>query len=262
MPTRVGRVPWPGMHLERPHVNQNSLHQPLSRRQSAWRAILPVLLSLPFAGVAVAQSASQEAGKQIAAQGTAQGVAACASCHGAKGEGNAAFPRLAGTGEAYLQAQLEAFGNGSRKNPVMQPMAEKLTPEQRLAVAAYYSRLPAPMSVSDMASAKPADAGAWLATRGRGKDQLPACAQCHGPGGSGVGTTFPPLAGLPAAYITAQLQAWKAGTRPPGPMALMVSVAKKLSDPDISAVAAYYAALAPSAGPVAVAQTGTKKGQP
>lgn len=234
----------------------------MSRRQGAWRAVLPLLLSLPFAGMAMAQSASQEAGKQIAAQGTPQGVAACASCHGAKGEGNAAFPRLAGTGEAYLQAQLEAFGNGSRKNPVMQPMAEKLTAEQRLAVAAYYSRLPSPMSVSDTAPAKPAATGAWLATRGRGKDQLPACAQCHGPGGSGVGAAFPPLAGLPAAYITAQLQAWKAGTRPPGPMALMAGVAKKLSDSDITAVAAYYAELAPAAGPAAAAQAVTTKGRP
>ena len=90
----------------------------------------------------------------------------------------------------------------------------------------------------------PSDTGAWLATRGRWADQVPACAQCHGPGGSGVGGQFPPLAGLPAAYIAEQLQAWKAGSRPPGPLALMAGVAKKLSDAEISAVAAYYEKIA------------------
>ena len=69
---------------------------------------------------------------------------------------------------------------------------------------------------------------------------MPACAQCHGPGGSGVGAQFPPLAGLPAAYIAEQLQAWKAGNRPPGPLALMAGIAKKLSNAEVSAVAAYY----------------------
>ena len=63
-------------------------------------------------------------------------------------------------------------------------------------------------------------------------------------GGSGVGAQFPPLAGLPAAYIAEQLQAWKAGSRPPGPLALMAGVAKKLSDAEISAVAAYYEKIA------------------
>lgn len=44
-----------------------------------------------------------------------------------------AFPRLAGTGQAYLQGQLDAFGNGSRKNAIMQPIAKNLTPTERQA---------------------------------------------------------------------------------------------------------------------------------
>ena len=189
---------------------------------------------------AFAQKPNTDAGCQIATQGTPQGVAACVSCHGVRGEGMAMFPRLAGSGQAYLQAQLDAFGNGSRKNAVMQPMAEKLSPAERTAVAAYFSQLPAPFVAAADAQAAPADSGAWLATRGRWADQLPACAQCHGPGGSGVGEHFPPLAGLPAVYITEQLQAWKTGTRPPGPQALMQQVAQKLSDADMTAVASYY----------------------
>ena len=155
-----------------------------------------------------------------------------------------AFPRLAGTGQAYLLAQLDAFANGERKNAVMQPIAQSLKPAERQALALYFSQLPAPFVASDSAQPSPSDAGAWLATRGRWADQVPACAQCHGQGGSGVGTQFPPLAGLSAAYIAEQLQAWKTGNRPPGPLALMAGVAKKLSDTEINAVAAYYEKIA------------------
>lgn len=204
--------------------------------------------------------APTQQGQQIATQGTPQGVAACVSCHGTKGEGMADFPRLAGAGQAYLQAQLDAFANGSRMNAVMQPMAKNLTATERQAVALYFSQLPAPFAASDPAQPAPADTGAWLAMRGRWTGQVPACAQCHGPGGSGVGAHFPPLAGLSAGYITAQLQAWKTGSRPPGPLALMPGIAKNLSDAEVAAVAAYYEKLAaPSAasssGAVQPAQT-------
>ena len=212
----------------------------------AWRAAL-IVLAVAFSAPGFAQKttpAQSQQGQKIASQGTPQGVAACISCHGAKGEGMAAFPRLAGAGQAYLQAQLDAFANGSRINAVMQPMAKNLTTTERQAVALYFSQLPAPFAASDPVQPAPSDTGAWLATRGRWTDQVPACAQCHGPGGSGVGEQFPPLAGLSAGYITGQLQAWKAGSRPPGPLALMPGIAKKLSDAEVTAVATYYEKLA------------------
>jgi len=191
-----------------------------------------------------APQASAEAGRQIAAKGSAQGAAACISCHGERGEGGASFPRLAGTGAAYLRAQLDAFADGSRANPIMQPIAKALNAQERASLALYYSRLPAPAAVQPArADASPDDTGAWLAARGRWSDGLPACAQCHGPGGQGVGEHFPPLAGQPAAYIVEQLKAWRGNARPPGPLKLMVAVAAKLSDADIAAVANHYAGL-------------------
>jgi hypothetical protein len=62
-----------------------------------WRLAL-LVAATSFAASALAEQASVAQGQQIAAQGTAQGVAACIGCHGAQGEGNAAFPRLGGTG--------------------------------------------------------------------------------------------------------------------------------------------------------------------
>lgn len=186
-------------------------------------------------------------GQTIATHGTNQGVSACVSCHGTAGQGNAAagFPRLAGLSVAYLVGQLDAFASGQRQNPIMQPFAKALTPRERIAVAAYFSQLPAPVAVPPIndAAIEPTDAGAWLANRGRWLAGLPACAQCHGPGGIGVGAAFPPLSGQPTAYIAGQLHAFQAGTRPPGPLGLMHMVAGKLSEADITAVSTYYGGL-------------------
>ncbi|MBU1357278.1 MAG: c-type cytochrome [Gammaproteobacteria bacterium] len=220
----------------------------------AW---LMACVAAASATTAAAQPDKIAQGEKIATGGTPQGAAACVGCHGANGQGNADFPRLAGTGASYLQAQLDAFASGARKNSIMQQFAQKLTPDERSAVAAYYSQLPAPGAPKQTAQPPtPAELGGWLATRGRWSDQLPACAQCHGVDGSGVGAQFPPLAGLSENYIREQLTAWKANNRPPGPLGLMPAVASKLSDADVTAVAQYYAGLladapAPSAVPAA-----------
>ncbi|KVO33562.1 cytochrome C [Burkholderia ubonensis] len=226
----------------------DSIVKPRRRFAAAWLTAAGLL-----SATSGAHADDAALGKTIAAQGTATGVAACIGCHGSNGEGNAAaaFPRLAGVPAAYLSAQLAAFADGSRPNPVMQPIAKALSAHERDAVAAYFASLPAPPGIAarDDAPAAPSDTGAWLATRGRWTQGLPACAQCHGPGGIGVGSAFPPLAGQPAAYLANQLHGWQHGARPPGPMALMPLVASKLSDADIDAVTAYYTrAGAPSAG--------------
>ncbi|CCJ50036.1 c-type cytochrome [Bordetella parapertussis] len=211
----------------------------------------PVLSALAVAALcspaAHAQAPADAA--RIASQG-ADGVAACVTCHGAKGEGNpaAGFPHLAGLGSGYLYEQLTALANGSRANPVMAPIAKGLSDAQRQALAEYYAGLPAPFEADRLAATHlgepaKADTGAWLAVRGAWDRNVPACNQCHGPGGIGVGTAFPALAGQPAAYIAGQLRAWRQGQRPPGPLALMPAVATRLSDAEIDAVSAYYANL-------------------
>lgn len=211
---------------------------------------------------ALAQAQERADGAAIAAKGGKNGATACVACHGAKGEGNAAagFPRLAGLGQAYLQAQLEHFASGARQNPVMAPIAKQLTAPEREAVAGYFAGLPgAPGVMVDEAGLKPGAAGPWLAARGRWDQNLPACVQCHGPGGAGVGAAFPALAGQSAGYITAQLQAFKNKTRPGGPDNLMAAVAAKLSDADIKAVSDHFGgAAAVAAGAPAVAQKGTQ----
>jgi len=196
--------------------------------------------------------ATVAAGAAIAKAGAPGGVLACAACHGAEGHGTPAFPRLAGSGADYLQAQLDAFAAGTRQSPVMQPFAQHLDATQRQSLAMYYASL-TPPTTKTPAAADPKDAGAWLAQRGDWAANVPACAQCHGPGGVGVGGHFPPLAGLPASYLQAQLQAWKDGSRPPGPQSLMGTIAQRLDDGQMQAVAAYYASLSPVTAPAPAA---------
>jgi cytochrome c553 len=205
-------------------------------------------------GLLHAASVQAADGAAIAKSG-AGAATACQTCHGAAGEGvaQAGFPRLAGLGARYLQRQLDAFADGTRVNAVMLPIAKALSPAERAAVSAYYAELAvaavaaSPAAPPPAASAAPAAAaiGATLATRGRWADKLPACEQCHGPGGRGVGPDFPALTGQSATYLANQLTAWKSGARPPGPMGLMAVVAKKLSDDEVRAVAEHYAALPP-----------------
>lgn len=199
---------------------------------------------------AQAQAATpDQQGRAIASSGSGAAVA-CASCHGAQGQGMAAagFPYLAGQGADYLAAQLRNFASGKRGSPIMGPIAKALNEEQIKAVAAYFSQLPRVIDVKALGARTdtypPAsDRGAWLANRGDWGHDIPACIQCHGPGGVGVGRHFPAIAGLPAQYIHRQLTAWKEKKRDPGPMALMGDIASRMSDAQMAAVSDYFSGL-------------------
>lgn len=204
--------------------------------------IVPMIASLALVGAA----ARAETGEQLAKSGNAAGAPACVTCHGAAGQGQGAagFPRLAGLNAGYFAAQLRGFHDGTRANPIMGPIAKLLTVADSRALADYYAALPAVDATGDAAaSTSTVTSGESLAKNGDWKNGVPACAQCHGPAGLGVGAAFPQIAGQSVVYLSNQLNAWKAGTRKNDPMGLMHGIALKLSAADVSAVAAYYARL-------------------
>lgn len=179
---------------------------------------------------------AQAADPAALARSGAPGVAPCASCHGASGLGQASFPRLAGLDAGYLASQLDDFAAGRRANAVMSPIAKALVPADRAALSQYYSRLPAPAAPAGAGNA----AGARLALRGAWHKGVPACVQCHGPGGRGVGAAFPALAGQAASYLAAQLRAFRDGQRRNDPQQLMRTPAAKLTDDEIDAVSQWF----------------------
>ncbi|HZY18282.1 MAG TPA: c-type cytochrome [Ramlibacter sp.] len=185
-----------------------------------------------------------QAGGQIAAQGGGGAVTACVSCHGPSGEGNAQanFPRLAGQGKLYLVHQLESYANGSRKNPVMQPIAAAMSDVQRQQSAAFYaSRSTQPAATGPAAPPREP----VLAARGDDGRQLQACANCHGPQGVGDAAFNPYLAGQHAGYLTAALAEWKGGDRNNDPSGQMPLIAKALTDEEVRTLVAYYSSLPP-----------------
>lgn len=173
----------------------------------------------------------------------AQGVPACASCHGLQGQGERVQngPRLAALNEDYLDAQLEAFAAGQRRSSVMEPIARRLTSDQRSALSAYFALLPPAREPGSVDSAR-IPRGADLALIGDWSRQVPPCASCHGPHGAGVGSLTPPLVGQSPDYLLRQLTAFREGDRQ-GPLGLMSGIAKRLSKDDLQAAAAYYAGL-------------------
>ncbi|HEX6708466.1 MAG TPA: cytochrome P460 family protein [Albitalea sp.] len=72
--------------------------------------------------------------------GRAKVQTVCAACHGASGVSvSDTIPNLAGQKAAYLETQLKALKEGTRKNAVMNAIAGQLSPDDIANVAAYFS---------------------------------------------------------------------------------------------------------------------------
>ena len=205
---------------------------------------LSLLLSAGvYAGTASALEGDPEEGKQVSAT--------CVACHQADGMGKnnpkaESWPRLAGLPEAYVAKQLHDFKAGERANASMAAFASMLDEQEIADVAAYYAGLEAwPELPTAYHAADPDDAAEWLADRGDWENDsfIPACSQCHGPNGQGVGASFPPLAGQHEAYLKVQLEHWRSGERHNDPNELMAGVANRLDDDQIDMIAEYYATL-------------------
>ncbi len=217
----------------------------MKRRLTFLTALLLVGAVLTMDASARADGDPAQQGANIVAQGNDQGAPACSACHGADGAGNgpAGYPRLAGLDAGYLVRQLKAYKDGQRDQAIMKPIGAALTESQMRAVATYFSKLTTPTAAKPTGGAELVARGKRIATYGVWAHDVPACTQCHGPGGRGIGSAFPALAGQHAAYIEAQFAAWKSGKRHDGPNGLMKAVAERLPDDDVKAVAAYFASL-------------------
>lgn len=192
-------------------------------------------LAVAMLGVSLAQAVDPET---LSNTGTGT-VMACASCHGKDGGGMSPFPRLAGMNAAYLLKQLGDFDSGSRANAIMQPIAKALSAAERAAISRYYADMPIPAASTAPAPVPPGP-GETLALRGKWSAAVPACVQCHGPGGTGVGDAFPSIAAQPEPYIAAQLRAWQTGTRKNDPIELMRHLSAKLSEVEVQAVSEWF----------------------
>ena len=68
------------------------------------------------------------------------------------------------------------------------------------------------------------------------------CHNCHGPAGKGV-ASYPKIAGLETSYIVDRLNRYRVGEKIGPNSALMIFMAKKLSDEEIDILAAYLSSI-------------------
>ncbi|WP_459616195.1 c-type cytochrome [Bordetella sp. 2513F-2] len=88
---------------------------------------------------------AQESARTLDVAGeNARALPACANCHGPQGRGEGVLlPRLAGQPQQYFIDQMNAFRANQRRNDdvgVMRAFAQRLTPEEIRALAAYYEQ--------------------------------------------------------------------------------------------------------------------------
>lgn len=166
----------------------------------------------------------------------------CVACHGADGNSPApANPKLASQHPDYLNKQLANFKSGERKSAIMVGMAAMLSPEDMKNVAAYFAgQKQTPAAAKDKVLVAQ---GEKIYRGGVAEMGVPACSGCHGPAGSGIPAMFPRLAGQHGDYIIAELVKFRNGERANDPGKMMQTVAMKMSDQDMKAVAEYITGL-------------------
>jgi len=152
----------------------------------------------------------------------------CVNCHGEDGNSaNDNIPNLAGQNAVYLLNQIERFADGRRQDEFMSGLIKVLKPEDRFNMAIYYSGQPV--------TAKPGKNSAAMAKGKQLYDGI--CKGCHGAQGYG-GEKIARLAGQRPVYLSHSLEQYRKGTKLRSDP-IMGSIARRLKDEDIAALAVY-----------------------
>jgi cytochrome c553 len=179
----------------------------------------------------------------------------CVACHGADGNSAVAnFPKIAGQNAKYILKQFEDMtktqAQGGREIPEMTAIMAKFSDQDKADLAAFFSS-----QAMTPAAADPelVELGEQLYRGGNLSKGMAACSGCHGPDGKGnKGAAYPALAGQHADYIAKQLKAFRQGADQPGEAGSRVndgdaktmrSIAEKMSDLEIDALASFISGL-------------------
>lgn len=176
------------------------------------------------------------------AAGQTKASTVCLACHGLDGNSvNPEWPSIAGQHADYIIKQVKAFRAGERTNVLMSPISLTLTDKDIEDTAAYY----ATQKPKGLEAAKDkVELGQKIYRGGVADSKLPACLACHGPNGRGnPGAGYAALRSQHATQIVTQLQAYKKGERKTDQNEMMRTIASKLSDEQMVAVAQYIQGL-------------------
>lgn len=203
---------------------------------------------LGFTSVVALATTAQAAGD---AKSGEEKAATCVACHGQQGNSAAPnWPSLAGQNEAYIVDTLKAFQipqeggktvEGGRYDVVMTGQAIPLSEQDMADLGAYFEQQ---KMAGKVASPDLVGAGESLYRGGNKDAAISACIACHGPSGKGNPPAgYPSLAGQHATYTIKQLKDYRSGNRKSDDSAIMRSIAERLTDDEINAVASYIQGL-------------------
>jgi len=165
----------------------------------------------------------------------------CSVCHGVDGNGKPGIekqkrepvPKLAAQNPVYLLDQFQKFGDGRRKNSVMQDLAKNFSEKDQIDLVVFYARMsrtPGTVSNPDLVA--------------KGQEvYFKRCQNCHGADGMG-GTGYANVAAQHAYFVEKTLRDFRDGTGD-RTNSMMASMTRNLSDGDIDAVAAYIESMPP-----------------
>ncbi len=163
----------------------------------------------------------------VADESVKEKAAQCTPCHGETSISQTEnTPSLAGQPDLFLQWQLVFFRSGSRKNEVMQPIAEQIN---------YFASLTPP-------KASAPDDNPGLSQKGAEAAAGRRCVSCHGDTFAGT-KAVARLAGQREEYLVKALHDYKSNLRVGGGVAAMADAAYPLSEEEITALAHYLAHL-------------------
>jgi cytochrome c553 len=167
----------------------------------------------------------------------------CASCHSLDGiSAMPRFPKLAGQRPLYIIKQVRDFGEGRRNNDggQMQAIAAEIGDDELAKTASYFASLPPPPPDASLATdGTEWRRGAALYQDGDAGVGIPRCTSCHEDAAGGL-PQGPFLSAQHRAYLAKQMRDWRAGARVNSEY--MPTIAAKLSDLDIDALATFLAA--------------------
>ena len=166
----------------------------------------------------------------------------CIACHGV--DGNSVLPvnpNLSSQHAGYITKQLMQFKSGERDNAVMRGMVETLTKQDMINLGFYFEQQKQTLLTSLNNGKK--SLGEKIFRAGIASKSVPACASCHGPSGHGIPDLYPRLNAQHSEYTISQLKAFRLEKRMNDNAAMMRTIAQKLTEKEMAAVADYIQGL-------------------
>jgi cytochrome c553 len=206
------------------------------------------LAGVAFAAIGCVSSAALAAGPAPSAKkaDTAKGgeivTKVCAACHNVDGNSaGAPNPKLAGQHPEYIAKQLNDYKSKKRENAVMLGFSAALSEDDIRNVSAYFAEQKPKEGAAKTVAGK--DLGKQIYRGGIAEKGVPACAGCHGAIGAGMPSQYPRLAGQHADYTVEELKDFSLGKRANDQNKMMRSIAAKMNEAEMKAVADYIAGL-------------------